>query len=233
MLSWCSDIRDNIFQEYNAETLSAPSSTSCGSYKRKLCSLKIHCSLGWETFDRCYWCGQRRSVTCRWHYGYCPHHLSMALQNFLELASGSGRAAADAVHEHINSLKCESMVIGMCFDTTASNTGKLNGACTLLEKAMGRNLLWMACRYHMFEVLLADVFNVCLGPSTGQEILFFKSFFDVPVENWSDTPSFQVAAVFVRNLVCINDFAERGVALVQHFNETITKNAEQKNFCFK
>ena len=99
-----------------------------------------------------------------------------------KLASGSGRAAADAVHEHIKSWKCESMVIGMCFDTTASNTGKLNGACTLLEKAMGHNLLWMACRHHMFEVLLADVFNVCLGPSTGPEILFFKRF----LEKWTE-----------------------------------------------
>ena len=56
------------------------------------------------------------------------------------------------------------------------------------------------------------------------------NFLDVPVENWSDTPSFQVAVVFVRNLVCINDSAERGVALVQHFNETITKDEEQKQF---
>ncbi|ESN94243.1 hypothetical protein HELRODRAFT_164048 [Helobdella robusta] len=68
------------------------------------------------------------------------------------------------------------MVIGMCFDTTASNTGKLNGACTLLEKAMGRNLVWMACRHHKFEVLLAGVYSVCLGTSTGPEILFFKRF---------------------------------------------------------
>ncbi|ESN97854.1 hypothetical protein HELRODRAFT_177490 [Helobdella robusta] len=74
------------------------------------------------------------------------------------------------------------MAIGMCFDTTASNTGKLNGACTLLKKAMGRNLLWMACRHHKFEVLLADVFNVCLGPSTGPEILFFKRF----REKWTE-----------------------------------------------
>ena len=93
-----------------------------------------------------------------------------------KLASGSGRAAADAVYEHIKSWKCESMVIGMCFDTTASNTGRLNGACTLLEVALVRNLLWMACRHHMLEVLLSDAFNVCLGPSTGPEILFFKRF---------------------------------------------------------
>ncbi|ESO06295.1 hypothetical protein HELRODRAFT_160458 [Helobdella robusta] len=74
------------------------------------------------------------------------------------------------------------MVIGMCFDTTASNTGNLNGACTLLEKAMGRILLWMACRHHKFEVLLAGVYSVCLGTSTGPEILFFKRF----REKWTE-----------------------------------------------
>ncbi|ESO12512.1 hypothetical protein HELRODRAFT_159064 [Helobdella robusta] len=62
------------------------------------------------------------------------------------------------------------------------------------------------------------------------KLLGVPSFLDVLVENWSDTPSFQVAAVFIKNLVCINDSAERGVALVQHFNETITKDAEQKQF---
>lgn len=64
----------------------------------------------------------------------------------------------------------------MCFDTTVSNTGRTNGACTLLEAVIGRKLLWLACRHHMFEVLLSEAFGVCLGPSTGPEILFFKRF---------------------------------------------------------
>jgi len=71
-------------------------------------------------------------------------------------------------------------VIGMCFDTTASNTGRLNGACTLLETAIGRSLLWLACRHHMFEVLLSDAFAVWFfGLSTGPEILLFKRFTEV------------------------------------------------------
>ena len=36
-------------------------------------------------------------------------------------------------------------------------------------------------RHHMFEVLQSDAFSVCLGPSTGPDILFFKRFRD----NWS------------------------------------------------
>ena len=66
----------------------------------------------------------------------------------------------------------------MCFDTKASNTGRLNGTCKLLEIAINRNLLWMACRHHMFEVLLSDAFGVCLGLSKGPDILLFKRFKD-------------------------------------------------------
>jgi hypothetical protein len=99
-----------------------------------------------------------------------------------KLCSGSGQAAADAVHELLISWQSESLIIGMCFDTTASNTGRVNGACTLLEAAIGRPLLWMACRHHMLEVLLSDAHNVCFGPSTGPEILFFKRFRD----KWSE-----------------------------------------------
>lgn len=50
-----------------------------------------------------------------------------------------------------------------------------------MENVIGRSLLWMACRHHMFEVLLADAFGVCLGPSTGPDILIFKRF----REKWS------------------------------------------------
>jgi hypothetical protein len=99
-----------------------------------------------------------------------------------KLTSGPGQAAAEAVLELLKSWNCDSLTIGMCFDLTAANTGRLAGACTLLEISMGRSLLWMACRHHMFEVLLSDVFSVCVGPSSGPEILFFKRF----REKWQD-----------------------------------------------
>jgi hypothetical protein len=93
-----------------------------------------------------------------------------------KLASGTGNAAAQAVLELLKSWKGDSVVIGMCFDTTASNAGRHTGACTLLEVAIDHNLLWMACRHHMFEILLSDAFGVCFGPSSGPEILLFKRF---------------------------------------------------------
>ena len=95
--------------------------------------------------------------------------------------TAAGPRAANAVLDQLQSWQCNADVVGMCFDTTALNTGKHNGACTLLEQNVGRNLLWLACRHHMLEVLLSDAFKVCLGSSTGPDILLFKRFRD----NWN------------------------------------------------
>ena len=107
------------------------------------------------------------------------------------LTSGSGRDASDAVAHQLRSWNCDSLVIGMCFDTTASNTGRMNGACQLLEAQIGRDLLWLACRHHMHEILLSDVFTVCFGPSTGPEILFCKRFRDTWDKLATHQPQFE------------------------------------------
>ena len=52
-------------------------------------------------------------------------------------------------HEEWN---VDQSVVAMCFDTTL-NTGKKNGACVLLERMLGKDLFWYACRYHIFEVV--------------------------------------------------------------------------------
>ena len=56
------------------------------------------------------------------------------------------------------------------------------------------------------------------------------SFLDIPVDECPENQSYRIACEFVNNLVCVNDSAERGVALIQNFNSTITKDEEQKQF---
>ena len=70
--------------------------------------------------------------------------------------------------------------VAICFDTTASSTGKFNGACKLLEALLVRSLLWTACRHHELEVILANVFKCILGSSTCPQIQLFKRLKD----NW-------------------------------------------------
>ena len=66
----------------------------------------------------------------------------------------------------------------MCFDTTSSNTGRLSGACVILEQLLGRPLLHLGCRHHVLELvsLLAAAFGVRMGPSKAPEIPLFKRF---------------------------------------------------------
>jgi len=55
------------------------------------------------------------------------------------------------------------------------------------------------------------------------------SFLDIPVDNWQFTQSFKEAAAMINHIVCINDCAKRGVALMQTFNAT-TKDEEQLQY---
>jgi len=65
----------------------------------------------------------------------------------------------------------------MCFDTTASNTGIKKGACTILERKIGRNLLGLACRHHIFEIIISKVFNsLPIEHQSGPDLLLFKTF---------------------------------------------------------
>jgi hypothetical protein len=50
------------------------------------------------------------------------------------------------------------------------------------------------------------------------------------VETWPNNASFKNAQSFVKNLACVSDCAERGVALIQAFNNSITKDEEQKQY---
>jgi hypothetical protein len=55
-------------------------------------------------------------------------------------------------------------------------------------------------------------------------------FLQLPVESWPESESFKLAEAAVKNLACVNDCAERGVALIQTFNETLTRNEEHKQY---
>jgi len=65
---------------------------------------------------------------------------------------------------------------GLIFDTTANNTGLHRGACIKIEEALGTELVWIACRHHIMEIMLSDVFSCIFGPSGGPESKLFKRF---------------------------------------------------------
>jgi len=50
-------------------------------------------------------------------------------------------------------------VQALCSDTTASNTGRINGACVLLDHLLEREILYIPCRHHIYEIILKSVLD--------------------------------------------------------------------------
>lgn len=62
------------------------------------------------------------------------------------LSSGTGNEICSAVYDELENWGLLEKIQGFVFDITASNSGRLNGACVLLEQKLGRNVLFLACR---------------------------------------------------------------------------------------
>ena len=70
-----------------------------------------------------------------------------------KLDSSSGKAQAKTVLDALHDRNLVDQAQIMCCDTTASNTGHLNGACVLLERKLERELLLFTCRHHIYELV--------------------------------------------------------------------------------
>lgn len=93
-----------------------------------------------------------------------------------KLATGTGENEAKAVYDLVEQWQLSAKVQAMSFDTTSVNTGRFSGVCVRLESMLNRELLWLACRHHVMELILAKVFKLCCGPSSAPFIPIFKRF---------------------------------------------------------
>ena len=113
------------------------------------------------------------------------HHLTILvsdtnnneqLLNVPKLFNGTGRAIAIAVVESLKKWSIETKVKALSFDTTATNSGIKSGAAVLIEKELTQNMLHLACRHYIHEILLGDVFTLLVGPSRNPDIRMCKCF---------------------------------------------------------
>lgn len=72
------------------------------------------------------------------------------------MPSGTGHEISSAVFDTLQKWSLIDKVQAFVFDTTASNTERLNGACVLLEQSLEREILFLACRHHIFELIIAE-----------------------------------------------------------------------------
>ena len=120
-----------------------------------------------------------------------------------KIPSGTGAAQAGAVLSCIKEWNLSTRIKGMCFDTTASNTGQHNGACTLIQRELDHNLLHLACRHHVMEIVVEKAFTAMkIAPSTGPDILIFRRFQEK--WKWIDRSSFETATDMAE-IACFKD----------------------------
>ena len=96
------------------------------------------------------------------------------------IKSSTGEEQADAVYQLLTQWNLKDQISCISSDTTASNTGKSNGACTLLQKKLNKDLIYLACRHHALECVISKVFNLLFEKSTEPQIQLFVKF----RENW-------------------------------------------------
>lgn len=99
-----------------------------------------------------------------------------------EIPDATGNEIASALYDTLKVWNLKENVQAFCFDTTAANTGRLKGACTILEQKLEREVLYFGCRHHVFEIILAAVFTKCKFEVSGPDIPLFKRF----KSNWSE-----------------------------------------------
>ena len=60
-------------------------------------------------------------------------------------------------------------------DTTSSNTGVHRGAYALLQQLLDRQLLWLAYRHHILELVIGAAFRSIFGDTKSPEVTLFKT----------------------------------------------------------
>lgn len=87
------------------------------------------------------------------------------------IPSGTGLEISTAVYNTLDTNNILDKTEAFVFDITSSNTDKFIGACNLLEKKNGRGLLFLGCRHHFIETVLAAAYKeanveITTGPET-------------------------------------------------------------------
>ena len=105
----------------------------------------------------------------------------------------------------------------------------LSSIVTSEEKALLVTKLIAERGSRLRKVLPNTVSDLIVSRTFFSVLRLDDSFLSVPVTQWKVTPSFVAAEESVQNLACVNDCAERGVALIHDFNAS-TKDEIQKQY---
>ena len=89
-----------------------------------------------------------------------------------------------------------SRIVAMVYDTTSVNTGVIKGIVKQLEDALGRSLLKLPCRHHIFELVCGAAAATVYGSTNGPKEEAFKTLVDC----WNGIDSAKYSSYKVENI---------------------------------
>lgn len=135
-----------------------------------------------------------------------------------KMDNSTGKEQAHAVWAAISDWNLEDKVQVLCCDATASNTGRITGACVLLEQKLERDILVFACRHHIYELVLKGVFEAKMKQkATSPDIPLFKNF----RENWKNVDILKTECYKEKVKSCLS--ASEIDNLLQFYRSELTK----------
>ena len=105
-----------------------------------------------------------------------PAHKEGKLLGVPVIADGTGTTQATVSHALTQEWNAEKNIVGLVFDTTASNSGWKNGACVQLETLLKKKVFYFACRHHVMERILCAVWQELFGETSSPDTPEFKDF---------------------------------------------------------
>ena len=76
-----------------------------------------------------------------------------------KMEQSTGSVEAEKIREVLVEWGVAEKIIACGFDTTSSNTGVNKGCCVILQTLLNRQILWLACRHHIPELIIGAAFT--------------------------------------------------------------------------
>lgn len=94
-----------------------------------------------------------------------------------DLERGTSNEQFLAIEKQLKEWNIEDHVKGISFDTTSVNTGNKSGTCQKLREKYNGNILTLACRHHVLEILISAVYSTAMKEQTrSPDISLFTRF---------------------------------------------------------
>ena len=103
-----------------------------------------------------------------------PHYEQIL--SFPILQKATAQVQVEHIAKVLNTWNISSKIVGICYDTAATNTGWRNGIGVQFDRLIGRTLVKFSCRHHSHERVINDVYLAFFKSSPAPEVEGSKVF---------------------------------------------------------